>query len=180
VVLVGTLQGIIVAIVVSLVALAYQTADPPLYVLGRKRGTNIFRPCSDHPDDESFPGLLLLKVEGRVFFANAENLAQKIKPLIQAACANTVAIDLSGVPDLEYTALRMLIESEKRNRDSGIRLWLIGMNPQVLGLIQRSPLGDALGRDAMHYNLEIAVAKYLCKGEPDATSKPQIAGAFSH
>jgi len=38
---------------------------------------------------------------------------------------------------------------------------LIGMNPQVLAVIQRSPLGEALGHDAMRFNLEVAVAKYL-------------------
>ena len=47
VVLLGTLKGIIVAIIVSMVALAYQAADPPVYVLGRKPGTNVFRPRSD-------------------------------------------------------------------------------------------------------------------------------------
>ncbi len=56
VMLLGTLQGILVAIVVSLVALAQQTADPPVYVLGRKRGTNVFRPRSpEHATDESSP-----------------------------------------------------------------------------------------------------------------------------
>jgi hypothetical protein len=39
-----------------------------------------------------------------------------------------VALDLSGVYDLEYTALKMLIEAEKRNRDQGILLWLSGCN----------------------------------------------------
>ena len=57
VVLLGTLQGILVAIVVSLFALAYQVADPPVHVLGRKPGTNVFRPRSEeHPEDETFPG----------------------------------------------------------------------------------------------------------------------------
>src|SRR5262249_56412992 len=75
VVLLGTLQGIIVAIVVSLVALAYQTADPPVRVLGRKPGTDVFRPRSkEHPEDETFPGLLMLQVEGRGFFVNAERI----------------------------------------------------------------------------------------------------------
>jgi hypothetical protein len=37
------------------------------------------------------------------------------------------------------------------------------MNPGVLAMIQRSPLGEALGREGMHFNLEIAVAKYLGK-----------------
>ena len=65
VVLLGTLKGIIVAIVVSLLALAFQVSNPPVYVLGRKPGTNVFRPQSqEHPEDETFPGLLLLQVEG--------------------------------------------------------------------------------------------------------------------
>ena len=61
VVLLGTLQGIIVAVVASLFALAQQAYDPPVHVVGRKRGTDVFRPrSSDHPDDESWPGLLIL------------------------------------------------------------------------------------------------------------------------
>ena len=71
-----------------------------------------------------------------------------------------VALHLRGVPDLEFTALKMLIEAEKRNRERGIRLWLVGANPEVLDMIRRSPLADVLGPDAMHFNLEIAVATF--------------------
>ena len=159
VVLVGTLKGILVAIIVSLVALAYQVADPPVYVLGRKPGTNVFRPRSEeHPEDETFPGLLLLRLEGRVFFVNVERIAEKIRLLIKEAQPKVVALHLRGVPDLEYTALKMLTEGEKRERERGIRLWLVGLNPNVLEVIEKSPLGKALGRDAMHFNLETAVA----------------------
>jgi SulP family sulfate permease len=161
VVLVGTLKGILVAIVVSLFALAYQVADPPVYILGRKRGTNIFRPRSkENPEDEEFPGLLLLRVEGRVFFANAGQITHKIKPLIEQYKPMVVAIDMSAVPDLEYSALKTLTERERRNREQGIRLWLVGMNPQVLAMVRKSQLGTALGNDAMQFNLETCVAKY--------------------
>ena len=81
--------------------------------------------------------------------------------LIEEAQPKVVAIHLRGVPDLEYTALKMLIEGEKRQRELGVRLWLVGMNPRVLAMVQRSQLGEALGREAMHFNLEMAVAKYL-------------------
>jgi sulfate permease, SulP family len=162
VVLLGTLQGILVAIVVSLVALASQTADPPVRVLGRKPGTDVFRPRSkEHPEDETFPGLLMLQVEGRVFFVNAERIAEKMKALADEAKPRVVALDFSGVPDLEYTALKMLIEAEKRERESGVAIWLVGLNPEVLSVIQRSSLGKTLGRERMHFNLELAVAKYL-------------------
>ncbi len=171
VVLVGTLKGIIVAIIVSMVALAHQVADPPVYVLGRKRGTNVFRPRSDeHPEDETFPGLLLLRLEGRLFFVNAEHIAEKIRLLIEEAQPKVVAIHLRGVPDLEYTALKMLIEGEKRQRERGVKLWLVGMNPRVIEMVQRSQLGEAIGCDAMLYNLEIAVTNYLsAEGAASAT-----------
>jgi anti-anti-sigma factor len=172
VVLVGTLKGIIVAIIVSLVGLAYQVADPPVYVLGRKRGTNVFRPRSDeHPEDETFPSLLLLKLEGRIFFANARQIAHKIQPLIEEAQPKIVILDLSGVPDIEYSALKALIDAEKRHRERGTALWLVGMNTHVIEMVQRSRLGETLGRDAMHFNLEIAVAEYLGDAGPVARRK---------
>jgi high affinity sulfate transporter 1 len=161
VVLLGTLQGILVAIIVSLIALAYQTADPPVHVLGRKPGTNVFRPRSDdHPEDESFPGLLLLRPEGRLFFANAERVAHKIRPVIEASKPKVVALDLGGVFDLEYTALKALTDAEKRNRERGVVLWLVGLNPGVLEVVRHSPLGDTLGRERMFFTLEQAIARY--------------------
>jgi anti-anti-sigma factor len=162
VVLLGTLKGIIVAIIVSLIALAYQVVDPPVYLLARIPGTNVFRPRSkEHSEDETFPGLLLVRVEGRIFFANAEHIQHKLKLLVDENRPKIVALHLRGVPDLEFTALKMLVEAEKRNRERGIRLWLVGANPQVLDVIRRSPLAEALGPDAMHFNLEIAVDNYL-------------------
>jgi len=162
VVVVGTLKGIIVAIIVSLVTLAYQVADPPVYVLRRKPGTNVFRPQSpEHSDDESFPGLLLLRPEGPIFFANAAQIAHKIEPLVREAQPKVVAIEASGVLDMEYTAVKMFAQLAKRQSQHGVQLWLIGMTPRVLAIIQRSPLGQLLGREGMHFNLEIAVAHYL-------------------
>ncbi len=51
----GTLKGIVVAIIVSMIGLASQTANPPVYVIGRKRGADVLRPLSpENPDDEIF------------------------------------------------------------------------------------------------------------------------------
>jgi high affinity sulfate transporter 1 len=161
VMLLGTLKGIVVAIVLSLIALAYQVADPPVHVLGRKPGTNVFRPrTKEHPEDETFPGLLLLRVEGRVFFANAQRIGEKVQAFIAETPPKVVVFDMSAVFDLEYTALKMLTEGEKRNREQGIELWLVGLNPEVLEMVQRSPLGPTLGRERMFFNLEMAVARY--------------------
>jgi sulfate permease, SulP family len=171
VILLGTLKGILVAIVLSLVALASQVAGSPVYVLGRKPGTNVFRRRSkEHPEDETYPGLLLLKLEGRVFFANAEQIGQKIRMLMDEAQPKVVALDFSAVPDLEYTALKALSEGERRAHDQGVSLWLVGLNPGVLQMVQRSPLGKALGREKMQFSLELAVARYVELSTPGSGS----------
>jgi high affinity sulfate transporter 1 len=168
VVLLGSLNGILVAVVVSLVALVYHSNHPPVYELGRKPGTNVFRPWSaEHPEDEVFPGLLMLRTEGRIHFANAERVGDKMWPLVHAAKPKVVVLDCSAVPDIEYTALRMLTDAEEKLRDGGITLWLAALNPETMRVIERAPLGSVLGRERIFYNLEEALASWSAK----ATSK---------
>jgi len=162
----GTLQGIVVAIVVSLLALAYQVSDPPVHILGRKPGTNVYRPQSEeNTSDEHFDGLLMLRPEGRIFFANAERIGLKMRPLIEAAGPNVVMLDLRSVFDLEYTALKMLTTAEQHLREKGISLWLVGMSPGVSAMVINAPLGHTLGKARMFLNLEQAVAHYQAQSQ---------------
>jgi high affinity sulfate transporter 1 len=161
VILLGTLKGILVAVIVSLLSLAQQAYNPPVYAVGRKRGSQVFRALTDeHPDDETWPGLLILRIEGRLFFANAQRIADKVRPLVDAARPAVLALDLSAVIDIEYTALKMLDESEARLREDGVAVWLVALNPDVLSAVQRSGLGERLGRERMFFNLETAVQRY--------------------
>jgi SulP family sulfate permease len=162
VVLLGTLKGIVVATIVSLLALVYQASNPPVHVLARKVHTSVFRPLSaEYPDDETFSGMLMVRPEGRIFFANARRIGHKLRELVASANPKVLVLDLRGVPDLEYTALKMLMEAEKRLREEGVMLWLVGLNPGVLEMVRRSRLGATLGRDRMFLNMEMAVARYL-------------------
>jgi anti-anti-sigma factor len=162
VVLLGTLQGILVAIIVSLIALAYQVIDPPVHVLGRKPGTNVFRPRTrEHPQDEFFPGLLLVRLEGRLFYANAANVQDKVRAIMEVEKPKVFALDLSGVFDIEYTALKVLIDAEERASERGTELWLVGCTPGVLATIRNSSLGAKLGRQRMAFTLEDAVNRYM-------------------
>ncbi len=168
VVLVGTLQGIVIAIALSLLSLLHREQRPALYVLGRKPGTKVFRPLSEeHPEDETFPDLLLLHPEGRIFFANAQNLSERIYPLIEKEQPRVVVLDFSRVFDLEYTALKMLIEAEERHRSDGVMLCLAGLNPEVLSIVRKSSLGKILGRERMFFDVETAVQHFL-KGRETA------------
>jgi SulP family sulfate permease len=173
----GTLKGILVAVIVSLLALAYQAYDPPVYALGRKRGTDVFRPLSDeHPDDETWPGLLIIRAEGRIFFANAQRIGDKMWPLIERYKPSVLLIDFSAVFDIEYTALKMLTEAEEKVRRDGITLWLAALTPDVLTMVMRSSIGETLGRERMFFNLQTAVEKYE-RGMPSNTADEPRAAA---
>ncbi len=161
VVLFGSLNGILIAVVISVLTLIYHANRPPVYPLAREPGSNVFRPASiDHPLDETIPGVLILRTEGRMHFANAQRVGDKMWPLIHAAQLRAVILDCSAVPDIEYTALHMLTEAEQKLHKSGITLCLAALNPEALRVIKASPLGATLGRERMFVNLEQAVASW--------------------
>jgi len=161
VLLLGTLKGILVAVLVSMLSLIIRGSLHPLLVLGRKPGTNVFRVRSpEHPEDEAFPGLLLVQPEGAIHFANAQRLGQQLRSLINEYNPQVLVIYMRAVHELEYTALRMLADGEEQLRENGIELWLVGLNPSVLTVIQHSPLGERLGHERMFFTMEHAVERY--------------------
>jgi high affinity sulfate transporter 1 len=161
VLLFGTLQGIVVAIALSLIGLSSQAANSKVYVIGRKRGEDVLRPLSpEHPDDESFDGLLILRPEGRLFFANAQQVGDQIWALVAEHRPRVLAVDMSRVPDIEYSALKMLIEGERRMTEEGITVWLAALNPSVLASVRSSALADRLGQERLLFNARAAIRKY--------------------
>ena len=157
----GTLKGIVVAIILSLVGLASQTARPRVSVIVRKRGADVLRPLSpEHPDDESFEGLLIVRPEGRLFFVNAQYVGEQIAALVRQYTPRVLALDMSRVMDIEYSALQMLMEGEKRVSAEGTTVWLVGLNPGVLEVAQKAGLRERLGRERMLFNARAAIERY--------------------
>jgi high affinity sulfate transporter 1 len=162
--LLGTMRGIVVAVITSVLSLAHQTSNPPVYEVARKPGTGVFRRRSDdHPGDETTPGLVLVRVEGRIYFGNAQRVLDLLTPLVLAANPRVIVLDCSAIFDLEYSALKMLAEAEGRVRRHGAELWLASVNPDVLQVLERAPLGKALGRERMALNLEVALERYRAR-----------------
>ena len=157
----GTLQGIVVAIVLSLIGLSSQVVNSKVYVIGRKRDADVLRPVSpENPDDETFDGLLILRPEGRVFFANARQVGDQVQALVAEHRPKVVALDMSRVPDIEYSALQMLVDGERRMTEDGITVWLAAANPAVLEVIRSSGLADRLGRERLLFNARAVIKKY--------------------
>ena len=161
VLLFGTLKGIVVAIIASMIGLASQAAHPRVSVIGRKRGTDVLRPLSpEHPDDETFEGLLIVRPEGRLFFVNAQNVLEQIAALVAKYQPRVLALDMSRAYDLEYSALQALFEQERRATERGAVIWLVGLNPAVLEMVRNSGLHERLGRERMLFSAGEAIQRY--------------------
>ncbi|KQV10890.1 sulfate transporter [Rhizobium sp. Root1203] len=172
----GTLQGIVVAIVLSLVGLSSQAANPRIHVVGRKRGTDTLRPLSpEHPDDETFDGLLIVRPEGRLFFVNAQQVADRIRELVTQAKPGVLLLDLSRVFDIEYSALQMLVESERSLAEHGVTLWLAGLNPDVLEYVRASGFAERLEGKRMFSTVPAGIEHYKNSSAPGSSStRPEL------
>jgi len=169
----GTLKGIVVAIIVSMIGLASQAAAPRVSVIVRKRGADVLRPLSpEHPDDEMLEGLLILRPEGRLFFVNAQNVADQINALIAQYKPRVLALDMSRVSDIEYSALDALMEGEKRMTESGAIVWLAALNPGVLEVVRRAGFYERLGRERMLFNARAVIERYQALQAAESTPQP--------
>ena len=173
VLLLGTMEGITVAVAASLLSLAYQSYNPPVYMLARKPGTDIYRAYDParYPD-ELIPGLLMLRAEGRLYFGNSQVVVDHVTTLFLHHHPRVIAFDLSAIFDIEYTALKTLTEVDDRLQAMGIPLWLAGLNPEVLQVLARTSLGQRMdesghlaeghiGKGRLFHNMQEAVTAYL-------------------
>ena len=117
----------------------------------------------------------MLRLAGRLFFANAERIGDKIRPLIEEAKPRVLALDLSGVFDIEYTALKMLTEAEERQRERGVTLWLVGLTPEVLAMV--SARRSAKARPGAHVLQSPAGAREISRGCVETAEGYGVAGA---
>jgi MFS superfamily sulfate permease-like transporter len=168
VLILGTLEGILVAVALSVLMLLHAANHPPAYAVGRKPGTDTFRSLEDYPDDETFPGLLIMRTEGWLNFASMPNAREKLRQLVLEHDPRVVILECSAIIDIEYTALLVLLEAEEKLSRAGVHLWLVGLNPVPFRKIRSSTLGQVLGDTCMYPNLQEALKIYC-----DKTTKPQ-------
>ncbi|HEX5638989.1 MAG TPA: sodium-independent anion transporter, partial [Burkholderiaceae bacterium] len=100
-----------------------------------------------------------------LFFVNSDYVRERIGELVAQYAPRVVALDMSRVPDLEYSALQSLVEGEKRMTESGLEVWLVGLNPGVLEMVKHAGLAERLGRERMLFNARAAIERYAARRE---------------
>ena len=148
VLILGTLQGILVGVAVSLLVLFWDLNHPPIIPLARMPGTRTFRDAVEHPDDERIPGMLILRIESPLYFGNAQRTIDRIAASVRDAdpSPRVVLLDCSAVSDADTTAASVLAERADRLETTGTEVWLAALTQRVLDLAKRSPRWNSLER----------------------------------
>jgi len=156
---VGVLAGVVVGVVLSLGWLVYVATNPPMPLLGREAGTQVFRDLEEHPGDETFPSIVVLRIDSGVFFATAQALDDRVRDLADGAPEplTGVVLDLEAVPFIDSQGSEQLTQIHRLVQTRGATLRLARVKPPVLAVLRRDGVIDRIGADHLHGNVHRAV-----------------------
>jgi SulP family sulfate permease len=154
----GVLQGLIVAVVISLGVFLVRASRPSGSVLGRIPGTSAYVAVEHTPEARTEPGLLVYRLNAPLLFVNAKRLRDGIRAAVRDADppVRVVLLDLSFTPELDIESINVLASLRHELDGRGVALWLAGVRAGVEDLLARSGLADAIGRDHLYRQIEDA------------------------
>jgi SulP family sulfate permease len=102
----GVLAGVVIGVFLSLGYLIYVSASPDLPELGRLPGSHAFRSVEDEPGVITYPGLLVLRIDASLYFANSGAVEDRLRQLVQGADPpiRTIVLDFEGVNRIDSQA----------------------------------------------------------------------------
>ena len=176
----GVLAGVLIGVVLSLGWLIYVATRPAMPLLGRQRETYVFRELDEEEDDETFPGIAVVRLDAGLFFATAEALEDRVRNLVDTATPplRALVLDLEGVNFIDSQGAAKLIEIHELAESQGVVLRLARVKPSVLGVLRADGFIERLGAEHIHGNIPGAVQAQLDDAPPSGRSgEGEIAGA---
>ena len=156
----GVLAGVIIGVALSLGWLIYITTNPHVRVLGRIPGTQAFRGVKDHPEVETYPGMLVVRFDAGLFFASSNALEDRLRELAQDAGTpfDTIVISLEGTNFIDSQGSQALSDVLDLAETYGIEIRLARVKNPVYSLLTRDGVIDRLGKEHVYENIYEAVA----------------------
>lgn len=159
---VGVLAGVVIGVALSICWLIYVATRPPIPLLGREAGTQVFRDLGENPGDETFPGISVLRLDGGLFFATAEALEARVRGLSEGdAQLRALILDLEGVDFIDSQGSAKLGELQQFVESNGGTLRLARVKHPVLKVLDADGIRARLGDDHIHGNVDRAIEAEL-------------------
>jgi SulP family sulfate permease len=148
VLLLGILQGILLAALASILLMLARVSRPHVAFVGRVPGTNSYSDMDRHPENEPLSGVIAFRPEASLIYVNADDVLERVLDRLRKAGPVTVrliACDLSAAPYIDLAGSRMLLELHAELTRHGIALRIVGAHGWVRDLLRAEGLDEKVG-----------------------------------
>ena len=159
----GAIPGIALAIVIAVIEFLWDGWRPHSAVLGRADGVKGYHDITRYPDARLIPGLVLLRWDAPLFFANAELFNERVMDAVASAPAPVrwLVVAAEPVTSIDVTAADALAELDEKLHTAGIELCFAEMKDPVKDKLKRFELFARLGENTFFGTIDEAVSAYL-------------------
>jgi high affinity sulfate transporter 1 len=160
VITIDVLPGLVIGVAAMLLLVVYDASRPYLSVLGQIPGVrHAYGDVIRRPQNREVPGLLLLRLEAPLFYANARPVASAVKRRVGARdpLPRAVVLDVGANADLDITSSEMLDELVRTLRSGGVDFALAGARSPIVARASRTGLLATIGEDRVFHTIDQAV-----------------------
>jgi high affinity sulfate transporter 1 len=154
----GVLAGVMIGIGLSLVWLVSVATRPAMPLLGRDPDSGFFRELDDHPDDLQEPGVVVLRLDGGLFFATADAFEDRVRDVALTSDGTAgLVLDCVAVDFIDSQGAAKLGELLELTEQAGVTLRLARVKPAVHALLERDGFIERIGAGRIHETVAAAV-----------------------
>jgi SulP family sulfate permease len=159
---VGVLEGILVAVLFSLLLVISRISRPHSAVLGTVEGIDGYHDIEAHTSSETVPGLIAYRFDAPLLFANADYFLTQVRELIAAADppVECLVIDAEAIIDIDVTAVDALKKLYRELERKGIKLGIARASQPLQKMLDRSELTGLIGSEHMYPTIRTAIQAY--------------------
>jgi MFS superfamily sulfate permease-like transporter len=158
VVVLGVLQGIVIAIALATALYFRRGWQPHGAVLGQVDSLAGWHNVARYPDARELPGIVVYRWEAPLFFANSSSFRNQIRRIVTTRRASWVVVQCEAVTDLDVSAAQMLEQLDQELNAKNVHMAFVEMRTRLQELVQRYGLFETLDRDRFYPTLESGLA----------------------
>ena len=160
--LLGVLAGVMLGVGLSLVWLISVATRPPMPVLGRDPDTRFFRELDENPGDEEVPGVVVLRLDGGLFFATSDALEDRVREVALSTPGITaIVLDCVAMDFIDSQGSAKMHEILELTQQAEVTLRLARVKPSVAEVLARDGVLDRLGEEGTYLSVAQAVEAHL-------------------
>jgi MFS superfamily sulfate permease-like transporter len=160
VLLIDVLEGMLIGLLASLAFVVYRSSRPHLSSLGRAPGTSgVYSDLTRHPENAPVPGVLIVRLDAPLYYANALTARDRVKAMISDAAPTPTAIvfDAEGQDDLDFTSAQMLKGLVSELSDRGMAVYFAEVHAPVLDRALATGVLEVIGDGHVLPTVDLAV-----------------------